>query len=104
MNCNKDIIGISCRCRECNPRSEAQLKGDKVQGWRKWKRAKMERLPEFIKDYRLEVVIDPIIDEIEGENFMSEIPIKEYLPYSRGDCMPDDEWGSIHKVNTKSKK
>jgi len=105
MNCNKDIVGDSCRCKECKPRSKAQLRGDRIQSWKKWNRSKMECLPEFIDCYRREVLIDPIVDELEGETFMSELPYEEHIAYDRGDCVPLEHWDSIHKVSrTKRKK
>ena len=78
--CLADIIGETCECRECKPRSPAQIANDKKLRWRGKKRHWMESMPEWVRDHRLGVNIDPYIDEIAPDPLVDEL-MHERDPY-----------------------
>ena len=102
--CQKEIIGATCKCKICKPRSDKQLANDKRLRYRAAKRARMEELPAFVEDLRNEVNIDPFIDSIAPDPLIEEIGYHEYTPHERGDFVnnqnvfPKD---LIYKVGSK---
>ena len=91
MDCQKDIIGNTCECKSCKPRSDKQLANDKMLRYRAAKRARMEELPSFVEDLRNEVNIDPFINSLAPDPLIDEIGgFTEYLPACRGDYVVSD--------------
>jgi len=62
---------------------------------RKWvasKRARMERLESFKKDWLLEVNIDPFIDELTEDPLTDDLKHEEGTRHDRGDYLPIMFW------------
>lgn len=88
----------SCVCKECKPRTNNQLRADRTLKWRGMRRAKMESLPEFIREYRLEIAIDPIVDELSVPDEVVETleHCRDPNAHFRGDYMEIHLWAKIH--------
>ena len=62
------------------------------------KRAQMESLPEFINEYRLEIAIDPIVDELSVPDEVVDTlqHCRDPNAHFRGDYMDIHLWAKIH--------
>ena len=96
MICNKDIIGTTCRCKNCKPRSLKQLTSDRRQKYKAMRRAKMEAMPEFLKDYKDEIMFDPVASELAPDPLTDDLKHEESESPFRGDYIETKMWESIH--------
>lgn len=71
----------SCVCKECAPRSPAQVANDHKMKWRGMKRHWMESLPNWVEEFFNEVNLDPFIDELAPDPLVDGL-VHEPDPYA----------------------
>ena len=59
-------------------------------------RAKMENMPAFIKDYKNEMMFDPIIDELAPDPLTDDLKHEELFSPFRGDYVEINLWKQIN--------